>query len=122
MSGHPIRYLITSLLLGLVVVGCTRTTIGDINSDPGSFKNKDITVVGEVIQSVGASVGPFSRGVYEISDGTGNLWVYSDNRGVPTKGPHVGVKGRIAQSVTILGRNYGTVLQEKDRRMEKTER
>ena len=121
MSGHAIRYLITILLLGLVVVGCTRTTIGDINSDPGSFKNKDITVVGEVIQSVGASVGPFSRGVYEISDGTGNLWVYSDNRGVPTKGAHVGVKGRIAESVTILGRNYGTVLQERDRRIEKTE-
>ena len=121
MSGHAIRYFITILLLGLVVVGCTQTTIGDINSDPGSFKNKDITVVGEVIQSVGASVGPFSRGVYEISDGTGNLWVYSDNRGVPTRGAHIGVKGRIAQSVTILGRNYGTVLQERDRRIEKTE-
>ena len=106
----------TILLLGLCA--CTPTAIRDITADPGSYKNKEVTVVGEVTQSVGASVGSFSRGVYEISDGTGNLWVYSESRGVPSKGARVGVKGHIAQSVTILGHNYATVLQETDRRLE----
>jgi hypothetical protein len=94
--------------------------IGDITADPGSFKNKEIMVAGEVVQAVGAEIGSFNRGVYEISDGTGSLWVYSEKRGVPTKGAHVGVKGRVAQSVTIMGRNYGTVFEESDRRIEKS--
>jgi predicted metal-dependent enzyme (double-stranded beta helix superfamily) len=93
--------------------------VGDITAYPGSYKNKEVTVVGEVTQAVGASIGSFNRGVYEISDGTGNLWVYSESRGIPSRGAHVGVKGRIAESVTIMGHNYATVLKESDRRLEK---
>lgn len=120
MRASNIRVSTAILLLAIGLYSCTSTTIGDIAADPGSFKNKEVLVTGEVTQAVGASIGSFSRGVYEISDGTGNLWVYSENRGVPSKGAHVGVKGRIKQSVTIMGRNYATVLQESDRRLEKT--
>lgn len=122
MQGNRIRYILAILITGLMLAGCNRTMIGDINADPGSFKNKEVTIVGEVVQSVGATVGSFSRGVYEISDGTGNLWVYSETRGVPTKGAHLGVKGHIAESLTIMGRNYGTVLQETDRHVERAAR
>jgi hypothetical protein len=122
MNRKPIQYIVLIFVLGATLASCTRTMIGDINADPGSFKNREVTVAGEVVQSVGAAVGSFSRGVYEISDGTGNLWVYSETRGVPSKGAHVGVKGHIAQSLTIMGRNYGTVLQESDRRIEKPAR
>ena len=122
MKGHPIRCLVAILLIGMTLSSCNRTMIGDITADPGSFKNKEIMVAGEVVQAVGAEIGSFNRGVYEISDGTGSLWVYSEKRGVPTKGAHVGVKGHVAQSITIMGRNYGTVLQESDRRIEKSAR
>ena|ERR1051326_1649497 len=122
MNANRTRYFLAILLVAIGVAACERTRIGDITADPGSFRNKEVNVAGEVLQSVGAEIGPFSRGVYEISDGTGNLWVYSESRGVPTRGAHVGVKGRVAQSVTILGRNYGTILQESDRRLEKAAR
>ena len=122
MNANSTRYILAILLVTMALTSCERTRIGDITADPGSFKNREISVTGEVVQSVGASVGSFSRGVYEISDGTGNLWVYSESRGVPSKGAHVGVKGRIAESVTILGRNYGTILQESQRRLEKAAR
>ena len=120
MNANSIRYILATTVIAVTLTSCNRTMIGDINADPGSFKNREVMVTGEVMQAVGASLGSFSRGVYEISDGTGNLWVYSESRGVPSKGAHVGVKGHIAQSVTILGRNYATVLQESDRRIEKT--
>jgi hypothetical protein len=122
MRVRGIRTFVAVVSLGLILVSCSQTRIGDITADPGSFKNKEVTVAGEVVQAVGASVGPFSEGVYEISDGTGNLWIYSDKRGVPTKGAHVGVRGRVAESLTLMGRNYGTVLRENDRRIVKAER
>src|SRR2546427_10988663 len=107
------------LLFGIVLASCERTRIGDITSDPGSFKNKEVAVAGEVVQAMGASIGTFSKGVYEISDGTGTLWVYSESRGVPSKGARIGVKGRVEESVTILGKNYGTLLRESDRHLER---
>jgi len=119
MRWTQVRWIVGIIFAGLLAVSCTQTKISDINADPGSFKNKEITVAGEVVQSMGASLGSFSKGVYEISDGTGSLWVYSESRGVPSKGAHVGVKGRVAQSVTVMGHNYATVLQESDRRIEK---
>jgi hypothetical protein len=122
MRLSSIRFQTAVAILAVALCACTPTTIRDITADPGSYKNKEVTVVGEVTQSVGASIGSFNKGVYEISDGTGNLWVYSDSRGIPSKGAHVGVKGRIAQAVTIMGHNYATVLQESDRRLEKPAR
>jgi hypothetical protein len=121
MRVRGIRTLIAIVSLGIILISCSQTRIADITADPGSFKNKEVTVAGEVVQAVGASVGPFSEGVYEISDGTGSLWIYSDKRGVPTKGAHVGVRGRVAESITVMGRNYGTVLRESDRRIVKAE-
>ena len=119
MSAKLVRHFPAILLLGLCVAGCERVTIANVTADPGSYKDKEITIAGEVVQSAGASIGSFNKGVYEISDGTGTLWVYSDSRGVPSRGARVGVKGRVAQSVTILGKNYATILQESERRLEK---
>ena len=74
----------------------------------------------KVTNSMGASIGPISAGAYEIDDGTGKLWVISDKRGAPSKGAHVGVRGHVSQSVTIMGRNLATVVQESGRRAEKS--
>jgi hypothetical protein len=116
MNTKRIGYSLVVLLMGFALTACERTKIGDIMADPGRFMNKELNVAGEVTRSFGGSLGKFSQGIYEIDDGSGKLWVYSNGRGVPTKGAKVGVKGRITQSVTFMGNNYGTVLQESDRR------
>lgn len=105
------KYLVVFAIVG-ALVGCERVKIGDINADPGRFINKEVAIAGTVTQSIGA----LGQGVYKIDDGTGQLWVWSNGRGVPSKGARVGVKGRITESVTFLGINYATVLRETDRK------
>jgi len=122
MNPKTVTFIAATILLTLLLTGCERTKIGDITADPGRFRDKEVNIGGEVVTSVGASIMGYGGGVYQISDGTGNLWVYCEHRGVPTKGAHVGVKGRISESVTIMGKNYGTILRESDRRADKTEK
>jgi hypothetical protein len=112
MIAKRICYFLVILIAGFALTACEKVKIGDINADPGRFMDKEIAVVGTVTQSIGA----LGRGVYQIDDGTGRLWVLSTSRGVPSKGAKIGVKGHITQSVVFLGINYGTVLQESDRR------
>jgi len=108
-------YLFVLSMLGLVLAACERQKIGDITADPGRFHNKEVNVAGRVTQSVGVA----GKGVYQIDDGTGKLWVWSENRGAPSKGAYVGVKGTITPTVTFLGVNYATVMRETDRRSAK---
>jgi len=105
-------YLIAVVVLGLALVACERMKIGDLNADPGRFMNKEVAVAGTVTQSIGA----LGRGIYQVDDGSGRLWVLTTNRSVPSKGAKVGVKGHVIPTVTFLGINYATVLQESDRR------
>jgi hypothetical protein len=104
--------LIAVILISLVAVACDRQKIGDITADPGRFQNKEVAVAGEVTQSFGA----LGRGIYQIDDGTGRLWVLAESRGVPSKGAHVGAKGRITPTVTFMGTNYATVMRESGRK------
>ena len=122
MNPKSITFIAAVLLLSLGLSSCERTKIGDITADPGRFRDKQVDVAGEVVTSVGASILGIGRGVYEISDGTGTLWVYSEHRSVPTKGARVAVKGHISESVTIMGKNYGTVLREDNRYADKAEK
>ena len=92
----------------LVISGCERTRISDINNDPGRYMGKDITVAGEVVNSVGA----LNQGAFEIDDGTGRLWVMSTAFGVPKNVARVAVTGRIQGGVTIGNRSIANVLRE----------
>lgn len=112
MTAKKIPYFITVLMLGLVLVGCERTKISDITADPGHFMNKEVSVAGQVTQSIGF----MGKGIYQVDDGTGRLWVLANSRGVPSKGAKVGVKGRVTPTVTFMGVNYATVMRETDRR------
>jgi len=112
MIAKRVTYLAVVLALGLALAGCERTKIGTITADPGRFMNKEVNVVGQVTQSIGF----LGKGIYQLDDGTGRLWVWSDGRGVPSKGAKVGVKGHITPTVTFLGTNYATVMRESDRR------
>jgi len=112
MTARRLCYLVAVLIMGLALVACDRQKIGDINADPGRFMNKEVAVAGTVTQSIGF----LGKGVYQVDDGSGRLWVYSNVRGVPSKGAKVGVKGHIVPTFTFLGINYATVMQENDRR------
>jgi starvation-inducible outer membrane lipoprotein len=104
-----------SLILAavLLLAGCpSETTISKINADPARYRNKEVAIVGTVRDSYGA----LGQGAYEIDDGTGRLWVVT-RRGIPSRGARVGAKGHIYTGFNFGGRNYGTVLEETDRRV-----
>ena len=102
------------LLAGaLLLTACpSETTISKINGDPGRYKNKEVAVVGRVTDSCGV----LGTGAYEVDDGTGRIWV-ATQRGVPSRGSRVGVKGRVHSGLTVGGRTFGTILEESDRRV-----
>lgn len=108
--------IIASVLLFASVVflaGCAEeTTISRINSDPARFRNKKVLVIGEVTNSFGA----LGQGAYELSDETGKIWVIT-NRGVPSRGARVGAIGKYMHGVTWGGRNFGSAIQETDRKV-----
>jgi hypothetical protein len=112
MKTRKTTLAIALVILGLVLIGCEQERISTINSDPGRFLHKDVIVAGTVTQAIGA----FNHGIYQVDDGTGVIWAYSSSHGAPSKGARVGVRGRIMPTITFLGINYATVLQESERR------
>jgi hypothetical protein len=109
------RLLLPLLIVvgSLCLAGCPqRTTIAKINSDPGRFAGKEVTIAGTVSGSFGA----LGSGVFEVDDGTGRMWVFSQNYGVPGNGARVAVTGTITQGFTFGGRNFATILRETQRR------
>ena len=81
----------------LALTGCATKSINDILADPSRYANKDVTVKGDVTQSVSV----LGHGSYKIEDGSGSLWVVS-TKGVPRKGARVTVTGKI-RDVADLG-------------------
>lgn len=94
-----------------------RTRIADIEANPSKYLNKQVAIAGVVRDSYGVNVPftPIHGGAYEIDDGTGKMWIVTDDA-VPSKGTQIGVRGRIQSGVNWKGRNYGLGMQEQDRR------
>lgn len=88
--------LVVLLAAALGAAACAGKSIKQISSDPYRYRNQEVKVSGEVIDSY--SVG--SRGLYHVEDGTGRLWVASET-GVPRKGARVTVWGSIRESYNI---------------------
>ena len=108
--------------VALLAAACpTRTSIGNIESDPGRFYDKDVAIAGTVQNAYGVSIPIIKNGqggIYKIGDGTGSIWVLTQ-RSVPSRGAELGVKGKIQNGVNYNGKNYGLVLVEDDRRFKK---
>jgi len=96
--------LVAVILLALAIVGCEQKTINQIKADPSRYANREVTVVGNVVRSYSA----LGRGLYEIEDGTGKLWVASE-RGVPREGAKVAVMGTIRDAYNFG--NFGSLLK-----------
>ncbi|HKX84986.1 MAG TPA: hypothetical protein VJL58_12260 [Pyrinomonadaceae bacterium] len=97
-----------------------RVSIADINANPSKYNNKEIAIAGTVRDSYGVNIPgtPIRGGAYKIDDGTGSLWVITEE-GVPSKGAEIGIKGIIGNGVNWNGKNYGLGMYEKDRRFRK---
>jgi hypothetical protein len=97
----------------LLIAGCpTQASIGDIQKDPSRYYNKEVTISGTVVNSFGA----LGSGAYEMDDGTGRMWVVSENYGVPNKGANFHVAGTVVDTVSFAGRSFATALRETQRR------
>jgi hypothetical protein len=107
-------YLALLLILAtLLLAACpARTSIGKITRDPGRYAGREIAIAGRVSNSFGA----LGTGVYQVDDGTGQIWVYSQRYGVPGDGAKVGVRGTVSQGFSFGGRSFAVVLRETERR------
>jgi hypothetical protein len=95
------RRTVKTLLAALVAcsvfaAACGGTSIRKITADPSRYRTDEVKISGEVLDSY--SIG--SRGIYHVDDGSGRLWVYSDN-GVPRKGAQVSVWGTIREALNL---------------------
>ena len=92
-----------------LMAGCpTHASIADINKDPGQYGGKDVSIRGTVSQGFSA----LGNGVFQMDDGTGHLWVYSQNFGIPGNGNEISVTGRVQQGFAVGGRNFGVILRQ----------
>lgn len=115
--------VLIGLILSVVFAADARAgdkSIADIESNPTKYENKTVTIKGIVRDSDGVNIPIIGLrgGCYKIDDGTGSIWVCSEN-GVPTRGAELKVKGKIQSGAVIKGRNYGLVLVEKSRKFRK---
>ena len=93
----------------LLLAGCPPSTkISDIEKDPSKYANKDVTISGHVATSYGA----LGTGMFQVDDGSGTMWVYSQNYGVPGNGSKVAVTGRISQGFSFGGRSFAIILRQ----------
>ena len=106
------RRVLGALCLAAAVaclVGCPpQVSIADINKDPGHYAGKDITIAGHTTNSFGA----LGNGVFEVDDGTGRMWVFSQSYGVPSNGSRVAVTGRIEQGFSFGGRSFAVIMKQ----------
>jgi hypothetical protein len=100
---------ISSLVAVLLLAGCpARESIARIDQTPGRFAGREVTVVGRVTNSFGA----MGAGVFQVDDGTGHLWVFSENLGIPGRDTKLAVTGRVEQGFSFGGRNFALILRE----------
>jgi hypothetical protein len=96
-----IRSLIGALLIGVSMsAGCATASVNKVLTDPGHYRNREVTLKGVVVDSYSIT----DRGVYRLRDGTGQLWIVS-SKGVPRTGANVRVTGTVREgfNLGILG-------------------
>ena len=88
--------LLSGLLLATTVAGCATKSINHVLTDPGRYRDRNIQITGDVVDSFSV----MSRGAYRVRDRTGQLWVVSD-QGVPRTGARVKVRGTIREGFNL---------------------
>jgi len=93
---HVISAMVVVVMVTLLVVGCASTTINSVMADPGRYRDKEVTVSGEVEESLGI----LGRGFFKLRDGQSALWVYT-SRGLPRNGSRLNTRGRVRDLASI---------------------
>lgn len=88
--------LVLALASTAMLAACAGKSINHVLADPSRYRTQEVKVSGTVLDSY--SIG--SKGVYHLDDGTGKLWVYSDN-GVPRKDSRVSVWGTLREGFSL---------------------
>lgn len=103
------------LLATVLLTSCAArsVSINELKTDPGRYQNKSVKVNGTVTTAFGASIVPV--GMYTIKDDTGEINVLARQRGTPSKGAKLEVKGKVNQVASFGGRSVGLHIQEEDR-------
>jgi hypothetical protein len=117
MKKKTIVFLVGLILsVGLLTAASSRKSIADLERNPSKYQNKTVKIQGVVRDADGVNIPILGvrGGCYKLDDGTGSIWICSD-RGVPTKGAELKVKGVLQNAAIINGKNYGLVIMEKDR-------
>jgi hypothetical protein len=86
-------------------------SISEVQTNPGKFADKTVTVEGVVTTAWGIPLVPFK--VYRVSDGSGEMLVISDDSRIPGKNARVRVRGEVEEFALIGGRSFGLHLREK---------
>ena len=104
------RIVTLSLIFAILVSGCAfRVRVSEIKRRPEKYENKQVSVSGKVMETVGI---PFvQKGVYQIDDGSGRIWVVSQKRR-PSRGDKVSVKGEVKTGFSISGHSFGIAIVE----------
>jgi hypothetical protein len=93
----------------LILVGCPqRENIALISRTPGRFAGREVTIAGRVVNSFGA----MGAGAFEIDDGTGRIWVFSERYGIPGRDAGLAVTGRVEETFSFAGRHFPIILRE----------
>lgn len=88
--------LAAACVMLLLTAGCATKTINHILADPSRYRNNEVKLSGTVVDSYSV----MDRGAYQISDGTGRLWIISSH-GVPRTGAQVKVTGRVREGANL---------------------
>lgn len=96
--------------------GCAGKTIQRVLADPSKYRDRDVTISGNVIDSYSLA----GQGAYHVEDKTGRIWVVSTH-GVPRKGAEVKTTGTIREAFNLgaLGNliklpSGGVILMERE--------
>lgn len=90
-------YVCLAVLLSAgLLAACAAKTVNDVMADPGRYRDREVSVKGEVTESIGV----LGRGFFKLQDGGGSLWVYT-TRGLPRQGARVSSKGTVRDLATV---------------------
>ncbi len=100
--------LIVLVASAIFLAACpSEVTIGKILADPHRYQDKEVVVKANVVTGFGG----LGRGVYEIEDGTGHIFVLTEH-GIPGRGARVRVHGTVVNAFTFAGQNFATAIRE----------
>ena len=97
--------------LGVACASAGKPSIAQVQTNPGRYADRTVTVEGVVTTSWGIPMVPFR--IYRVSDGSGEMLVISDNSRTPAKNARVRVRGEVEEFALIGGRSFGLHLREK---------